>query len=211
MILGVIPARGGSKGIPRKNIHPVAGKPLLAWTVEAARSAKLLDRFVVSTEDEEIARAAKEHGADLLRRPAELSSDAASTLAVLQHALSQIPADTIVVLQPTSPVRDPGLIDRCIEQFRKSGADSLATGFICKTQKYGETETRRQDVSGFFSDDGNLYVIRAELLRGGDRYGKKIEQVVLDREQNLDIDDPFDLWVAEQVLLRRAKEAGAAR
>ena len=200
MILGVIPARGGSKGVPRKNIRLLAGKPLLAWSIEAAQASKLLDRTVVSTEDPEIAEAARRYGAEVLARPAALASDETITLPVLQHALEQIPAETVVLLQPTSPVREAGLVDRCIERFRKSGADSLATGYWCKAQEYGTTQTRRQDFPGFFVDDGNIYVIKAELLRRGDRYGKKIERMVLDRKQNLDLDDEFDFRMAEQIL-----------
>jgi len=90
MILGVIPARGGSKGIPRKNIRMIAGKPLIAWTIEAALKAKLLDRLVVSTEDREIARIAGDRGAEVIGRPAELASDEATTLSVLQHALPSL-------------------------------------------------------------------------------------------------------------------------
>lgn len=202
MILAVIPARGGSKGIPRKNIRLLAGKPLLAWSIEAAQASKFLDRTVISTEDPEIAEVARRCGAEVLVRPAELASDETPTLPVLQHALERVPAETVVLLQPTSPVREAGLVDRCIERFLKSGADSLATGYWCKAQEYGKAQTRRQEVPGFFVDDGNVYVIKAELLSRGDRVGKKIERMVLSREQNLDLDDEFDFWVAEQIFGR---------
>src|SRR5712691_1233000 len=112
MILGIIPARGGSKGIPRKNLRPLLGKPLLAWSVEAAKESRRLDAFAVSTEDREIARVARQYGADVIERPPELASDEASTLAVLQHALKVRPADVLVLLQPTSPIRDRELVDR---------------------------------------------------------------------------------------------------
>jgi len=203
MILGVIPARGGSKGIPRKNIVPICGKPLIAWTIEAARTSKLMDRFVVSTEDPEIAEVARQCGAEVLDRPPELATDEADTLGVLQHALRIIPADVLVLLQATSPIRDDGLIDQCISRFWETKADSLATGFMCKFVEYGKNELRRQDLKGFFYDDGNCYVVKGDLLRSGDRYGKRIERVILDREQNVEIDDDFDLWLAEQVLKRR--------
>ncbi|TBR24175.1 acylneuraminate cytidylyltransferase family protein [bacterium] len=206
MILGVIPARGGSKGIPRKNIKPLLGKPLIAWTLEAARAARRLDRFVVSTEDAEIAAVARGLGAEVLMRPPELARDETSTLAVLEHAVRSLSAEAVVVLQPTSPVRDPGLIDLCIERFLDSGADSLATGFTCKFQEYGTHSARRQDIPGFFYDDGNVYVIKGSLILQGDRYGRRIERVLLDKEQNLDIDDPFDFSVAEFVLKKRVEE-----
>ncbi|MEA3494002.1 MAG: acylneuraminate cytidylyltransferase family protein, partial [Candidatus Margulisiibacteriota bacterium] len=137
MILGIIPARGGSKGIPRKNIKMIAGKPLIVWTIEAAKRSKLMDRFVVSTEDPEIAKIAREHGAEVVIRPAELATDEATTISALQHVLSQIDAKTVVLLQPTSPVREKGLIDRCIERFNETKVDNLATGFICKFMEYG--------------------------------------------------------------------------
>jgi len=209
MILGVIPARGGSKGLPRKNLRILCGKPLIAWTIEAAKQSKLLDRYVVSTEDPEIAEVARKYGAEVIIRPPELAKDETPTLAVLQHVLKEIPeADVVVLLQPTSPIRDPGLIDYCIKRFLDAGADSLATGFICKYVEYASPEMRkqqlrRQDIKGFFYDDGNVYVMKADLVRKGDRYGEKIERVILDKEQNIDIDDEFDFWLAEQVLKKR--------
>lgn len=207
MILGVTPARGGSKGLPRKNIRPLCGKPLLAWTIEAAKASTLLDRYVVSTEDDEIAAVARRWGAEVVDRPKELATDEATTLSVLQHVLSVVPAQTLVMLQATCPVRDDGLIDRCIRRFLDTGADSLASGFICKYVEYGTNrqEHRRQEIPGFFYDDGNVYVVRADLIRAGERYGAKQERVILDREQNIDIDDEFDFWLAEQVLRRRAR------
>lgn len=205
MILGITPARGGSKGIPRKNVRPICGKPLIAWTIEAAKSSTLLDRFIVSTEDVEIAEVTRCYGAEVLDRPEELATDEATTLSVLQHALSQVPAEIVVLLQATSPIRNPDLIDRCIQRFLEAKADSLATGFVCKFVEYGKNELRRQDISGFFYDDGNVYVVKAELLRQGDRYGTRIERMELDREQNVEIDDEFDFWLAEQVLAKRQR------
>lgn len=203
-ILAVIPARGGSKGIPRKNVKMIAGKPLIAWTIEAAKKSKFIDRLVVSTEDGEIAKISKEHGAEVLPRPASLASDTATTLSVLEHAASKINADIVVLLQATSPIRGEGLIDNCIGQFLSSGADSLATGFMCKFTEYGKPAKRRQDTKGFFYDDGNVYAIKASLLKKGDRYGKKIEKYLTSREESVEIDDEFDFWLAEQVLLKRA-------
>lgn len=203
MILGVTPARGGSKGVPRKNLKPLCGKPLIAWTVEAAKTSRLLDRYVVSTEDDEIANVVRQWGAEVIERPRELATDEATTLSVLKHVLTKIPADTVLLLQATSPVRQVDLIDCCIQRFLETGADSLATGFICKHVEYGKNELRRQDIPGFFYDDGNVYVIRANLIRAGDRYGEQLERVVIDREQNVEIDDEFDFWLAEQVMRKR--------
>lgn len=207
MILGVTPARGGSKGIPRKNLKPLLGKPLLAWTLEAAQRSALLQYYVVSTEDKEIAETATRFGVEVLDRPVELAGDDVSTLSVLQHVLAKIPADVLVLLQATSPIRDPNLIDTCIRRFLDSGADSLATGFLCTYVEYGQNDRRRQEIPGFFYDDGNVYVIKADLIRRGDRHGTKIERMVLDREQNVEIDEEFDFWLAEQILKRRRDRA----
>lgn len=207
-ILGITPARGGSREVPRKNIRMVGGKALLAWTIEAAKASQRLDRYVVSTEDAEIAAIARRWGAEVLDRPRELATDEATTVSVLQHGLECLGGDVVVLLQATSPVRDAGLVDRCIDHFLAAGADSLATGFMCKYVEYGKDTPRRQEIEGFFYDDGNVYVMRADLVRAGDRYGTRIERVLLDREQNVEIDDEFDLWLAEQVLTRRTRRAG---
>lgn len=206
MILGIIPARGSSKGIPRKNLKMIAGKPLIVWSIEAAKKSKRMDHFVVSTEDKEVKEVAQECGAEVVDRPYRLATDEASTLSVLQQVLSIINADIVVILQPTSPVRDEGLIDMCIEKFQEAGADNLATGFICKLMEYGTYTQRRQELKGFFYDDGNVYVVKADLIRKEKMFGEKVERVETSREQNIEIDDEFDLWLAEQVLLKRARE-----
>ena len=146
-ILGVIPARGGSKGIPRKNIKMIAEKPLIQWTIESAKSSELISRFVVSTEDAEIAKVSKECGAEVIDRPLAFAADETSTVSVLQHAMSVIEADVVVILQPTSPERNIGLIDKCIQKFIEAKTDNLATGFICKYE-YG-TYTSTPDLNGF--------------------------------------------------------------
>lgn len=206
--LAVIPARGGSKGIPRKNIKSIAGKPLIAWTIEAARQSSLIDRFVVSTEDAIIAGIAREYGAEVLDRPIEYATDDAATVDVLRHAVQVIPCDIVVLLQVTSPVRGEGLIDECIREFSTGGYDSLATGFICKYVEYAKNTLRRQDLKGFFYDDGNVYVIKADLIRNGERYGTKICRKLISRWENVDIDDEFDFWIAEKILMGDERGTG---
>jgi CMP-N-acetylneuraminic acid synthetase len=203
MILGITPARGGSKGIPRKNLSTVCGKPLIAWTIEAALKSRLLTRYIVSSEDPEIAAVTRSYGAEVLPRPAFLATDDATTLSVLEQVLREIPADIVVLLQCTSPVRNEGLIDRCIERFLQTGADSLATGFMCNLFPWGEYSARRQDLEPFFHDDGNVYVLRAELIRNGELWGEKREHFPTGREENFEIDDEFDLWLNEQILKKR--------
>ena len=204
--LGIIPARGGSKGIPRKNIKMIAGKPLVAWTIEAATNSKLLDKFIVSTEDPEIAKISRQYGAEVINRPFELATDEATTLSVLQHILTVVDAETVVLLQPTSPVRNKNLIDNCIKRFQESGVDNLGTGFICKFMEYGTYYQRRQDLKGFFYDDGNIYVIKSDLIKKGKMFGDKVDRFLIGREENIEIDDEFDFWIVEQILLKRTKE-----
>lgn len=205
MIVGIIPARGGSKGIPRKNLREIAGKPLIVWSIEAAKDSKLLDAFFVSTEDEEIAKVAKKYGAKVIDRPEELATDDAKMMDVLKHALETTKADAIVLLQPTSPVREKGLVDKCIKIFKEKNADSLATGFICKYYEYGSEYTTRQKLPGFFYDDGNVYIFDENVIRSGKRMGKKSERVIISKEQNFEIDEEFDFWLVEQILLKRNK------
>lgn len=208
IFLGVIPARGGSKGIPRKNIKMIAGKPLIAWTIEAALESKLMDSFVVSTEDAEIAAVSRKYGAQVMDRPKALATDTSTTMSVLQDIIDRTCADAIVLLQPTSPVRHPGLIDACIRNFIRNKADNLATGFTCKFVEYGTPSKRRQDLKGFFYDDGNVYVVKSDLIKTGKWVGKKSQKVFVSREENVEIDDEFDFWLAEQILRQRRPKGG---
>ena len=205
MILGITPARGGSKGVPRKNIKMIAGKPLIAWAIEAAKQSKLIDKYIVSTEDNEISDIAKQYGSEVLVRPSNLATNSATMLSVLEHVVDKVPCDIVVLLSPASPIRNSGLIDECINEFLENKYDSLATGFMCKFQEYGKSASRRQDIKGFFYDDGNVYIMKADLIKKGDRYGKKIGRKIISREENTDIDDEFDFWIAEQILERRKK------
>jgi YrbI family 3-deoxy-D-manno-octulosonate 8-phosphate phosphatase len=201
MILGVIPARGGSKGVPRKNIRTIMGKPLIAWSIEAATASKHLDDFVVSTDDAEIAAISRAYGAKVIDRPRALATDEATTVSALQHVLSVRPADAVVVLQPTSPIRDAGLIDACVERFRKTRPDNLATGFLCKFREYGTYDNlRRQDLKGFFYDDGNVYVLKKELIKAGRWTGRRIERFMIEGAQNHEIDTEDDFLVVERLL-----------
>lgn len=200
MIIGLIPARGGSKGIPGKNTKVINGKPLIVWTIEKALKSKKLDKVVVSTDSQKIAEISRNAGAEIIMRPDELATDTASTQDVMSHALKIYPADILVLLQPTSPYRHEGLIDECIFEFEENDFDSLATGFMCDYKEYGTNLLPRQEIEGFFYDDGNVYVIKADNIRNGDRYGKKIGRKCISRFENAEIDDPFDFWLLEKIL-----------
>lgn len=202
MQLAVIPARGGSKGLPGKNIRPLLGKPLIGWSIEAAQNSQNIDRVVVSTDSNEIAKIATSFGADVLFRPAELATDSATTIAVLQNIAIELPeAETFVILQPTSPLRDIGMIDNCIDIYKKGVYSNLATGYWCKSQEFGShNNMRRQDYNGFFYDDGNVYILPRELVKEGRWYGDNICYHVIERHQNYEIDDEIDFILLEALM-----------
>jgi len=207
MNLGVIPARGGSKGVPRKNVLLIAGKPLIYYTIKKAQEAHFLDKLVVSTDDNEIAKISTDYGVEVINRPPELATDESPIIDTLQHVIKEIPCDHVVLLQCTSPIRNPGLIDKCIMQHIKDNwSGSTATGFYCKMEPYGTNTKRRQDYPGFFFDDGNVYVIWSGLIKKGTLFGDKLGQVITSREENIEIDDEFDFWLCEQILKRREND-----
>ena len=204
MVLGVIPARGGSKGLPWKNILPIAGFPLIYWSIQAAKRSKLLDDFIVSTDDPEIGAIARSYGARALDRPAHLAQDDTTTLAVLQHIISCKPCDSIVVLQPTSPLRNADTIDTCIHDFQNGGYNTLATGYYTKIIEYGTHQNlRRQDIPGFFYDDGNVYIISKSVIQSNRWFGDRVCKKTLDAELNVEIDDEVTFISAEALLLKR--------
>ena len=208
MRLAVIPARGGSKGLSGKNVRPLLGIPLIAWSIRSALDAPAVDRVVVSTDSEEIARVAQRYGAEVLERPAALATDEARTIAVLAHVATQVPAaETFVLLQPTSPVRDDGLIGECVALFEARRATNLATGFWCKYREFGtHANARRQDAVGFFYDDGNVYVLQRPLVEQGLWFGDRTCRHVIARHQSFEIDDEVDFVVCEALLERFGRQ-----
>lgn len=229
-ILCVVPARGGSKGVPRKNVRPVAGKPLLAWTVEQALAARPAMDVVVSTEDAEIAGVAVEHGASVpFLRPAHLARDETPTEPVVRHALAEARAsgeapDAVVLLQATSPVRLPGTLSRALEQFEATGVDSLVG--VVPQSPFVWTDgpepraaydvgarPRRQDFAPEelrYRETGSLYVTRPWVYDELDnRIGGRVGLFVMDEVEGLDIDTEHDLEVADAVLRRLLADARA--
>lgn len=205
MIIAIIPARGGSKRIPHKNIKYINGKPLIAWTLESAYNSTYLDDIVVSTDDPAIAHVAERYGArHISNRPKELAMDNTPTLSVLQHHLSEIEGcsdesaiDAIVLLQPTSPIRNRGLIDHCIQTFINTGADSVATGSLISKYEWGTPE---HIYIPYFYDNGSVYVLKPENVIKGDLWGLKRTPIYTSEEQNIEIDTPFDFWIVEQIM-----------
>ena len=208
MRLAIIPARGGSKGLPRKNVRILHGKPLIAWSIVAAQEAEVVDQVLVSTDSDEIADVARQFGADVLRRPAELATDQATTISVLTHvAIKKPDAEAFIVLQPTSPLRDRELIDKCFKEYERGGYTNLASGFWCKAQEFGShNNMRRQDYKGFFYDDGNVYILNRALVERGQWFGENICRFVIDRHQNFEIDDDVDFVILEALLKRFSQQ-----
>ncbi len=202
MKIAVIPARGGSKGLPGKNIKLLKNKPLIAWSIECALLSKNIDRVIVSTDSDEIKKVALEFGAEVIERPAHLSTDEATTISVLEHIVHEIPnADTIIVLQPTSPLRDDNLIDKCIELYESDSYTNLATGFWCKFKEFGShNNLRRQDYKGFFYDDGSVYILSREIIIKGLWCGEKPARFINEKYMNFEIDDEVDFLVVEALI-----------
>ena len=226
-VLAVIPARGGSKGIPNKNLALVAGRPLLAYTADAAQASTRITRAIVSTDDGRIADCARSLGLDVpFMRPASLAGDDTAMLPVLQHATGEMEAhgfaaDVVVLLQPTSPLRRAEHIDAAIDCLERTGADSVVSvvevphqfnpvsvmrmddGLL---QPFLETPTvtRRQDKPRVFARNGPaVLVVRAGVLNNGSLYGATSRPLVMTAEESLDIDTPWDLRLVESVLATR--------
>lgn len=229
-VLGIIPARGGSKGVPRKNIKLLAGKPLLAYTAESALQAKLLSKVILSTEDSEIAEVGKSLGLEVpFLRPPELALDTAPTLPVVIHAIDYLQKtgeefDAICLLQPTNPLRRAEDIDKCIELLEKSGADSVISvmkvpheynpnwvywqkenGEMVLTTGENEPIPRRQDLPPAFHREGSIYLTKTEvLLNYGNLYGKTVRGYEIDSNNSVNIDTIEDWHSAESLFAKRA-------
>jgi len=228
-IVCVIPVRGGSKGIPRKNLLPVAGKPLVVWTIEQALAVPGL-RVIVSTEDAEIAAVSRAAGAEVIDRPAELAQDTTASEPVIEHVIATLTArgerpDAVMFLQATSPVRLPGTLARAIASFEASEADAMV-GVVAETPflwnlghpasaDYDITRRpRRQDIPRErmkYRENGSLYLTRTEIYEAlHNRLGGHIELFVLDPVEATDIDSPADLARAASYLTALTGTSGTA-
>ncbi len=230
-ILAVIPARGGSRGIPRKNLQPLDGKPLIWYSIEAARQARRLDHIVVSTEDEEIMAVAKQFGVDVIKRPEEFATDLASIDGALRHAVREFEQDNgkidfVVVLYANVPVRSEAIIDKVINTFVKSSADSAQTyapypkppqwAFKIEESKAVPLDGchvssyRRQDLTPAYYPDGAVLMLRRDILMqskevpvGNDSYqGRERLAIIQAPEDTVDVDNSADLLWAEFILDR---------
>ena len=219
-IVAIIPARGGSKGVPKKNIRMLNGKPLLAWMIEAALRAKLVNKIRVSTNDEEIKRVAHEYGALIVNRPEGISGDLASAESVLLHTLNYLKEsekyepDIIVFLQCTSPLTTSEDIDRTIQTLIEEDADSALSVvpfhyFIWDNHGNGvnhdkRVRFRRQERSTQFVETGGVYVMRTKGFLGAKhRFFGKTVTYNCGNHPHIEIDEPDDLIIAEALLKER--------
>jgi CMP-N-acetylneuraminic acid synthetase len=229
-VLGLIPARGGSKGVSRKNIRLLNGKPLLVYTAEAALASRRLSQVVLTTDDEDIAEIGRKCGVDVpFLRPPELAEDNTPMLPVVQHAVSWMDKhseqfDAVCLLQPTNPLRSPDDIDGCIDLFTARNADAVVTVLAVPAEHhpfwvYFEDDSgilslsnggnvpvpRRQELPPAFHREGSVYVTRRNVLMDENSlYGERLLGYRLDRERSVNIDLPADWERAERLLNKSA-------
>ncbi|MBI4886444.1 MAG: acylneuraminate cytidylyltransferase family protein [Acidobacteria bacterium] len=222
-VLGLVPARGASKGLPRKNFRLLAGRPLVAYAADAAGRSGVVDRVILSTDSEAIAELGRAAGLDVpFLRPAELAGDESPMLPVVEHAVASIegggwPVEIVALLQPTSPLRRPEHIRRAVELLRETGADSVVSvvgvpphfspDYVMRVEEgrlvpflpEGARITRRQDARPAYVRDGTVYVLwRRTLSEQRSLYGRDCRPMVLPASESLSIDTAEDWADAER-------------
>lgn len=226
-VLAIIPARGGSKGLPRKNVLPAGGRPLLAWSVAAAQGARSIDRVVLSSDDDEIIAVARACGCEVpFRRPEALASDTASSLDVVLHALDALPGYAVVVLlQPTSPLRSAADIDAACALFATSGAPACVSVCLAAQSPYWMYRladnhalqpvveappgvTRRQDLPPVYALNGAIYIADAAWLRKTRTFvARDTVAYVMPAARSIDIDSANDFAAFEQAVTGKTVHA----
>lgn len=225
--IAVIPARGGSKSIPHKNIVALGGRPLLAWSIDVAQQVAAIDRVIVSTDDDAIGRVALRHGAEVMRRPAALATDDAVIIDALRDLLARLdhggtPPRVLVLLEPTCPLRDARDIERCLAVLEDDALDSVATFKAAELNplrawriEHDRPSTflpgvdpwrPRQRLPPAYQLNGAVYAFRADRLRldhPSILFGNTAA-VVMPPERSVDIDGPLDLLVAQALVARGA-------
>ncbi len=217
--LAIILARGGSKRLPRKNVLNLAGKPLIAWSIEAGRNSKYIDKVVVSSDDEEILQIAKQYGANIVKRPSELASDTASSFDAVKHVIESSKYDYTILLQPTSPLRNSKHIDEAIELLKEKNADAVVS--VCEMDHsplWSNTIDESLSMKNFLRDDiinkqsqdlpkyyrlnGAIYICKtSKLLEEGSFFLKdKIFAYIMNRKSSIDIDEEIDLDLVKCLL-----------
>jgi N-acylneuraminate cytidylyltransferase/CMP-N,N'-diacetyllegionaminic acid synthase len=219
-VIAVIPARGGSRGLPGKNIKELAGKPLIVYTLEAAKKANTIDEIYVSTEDSGIADIVKKQSIDVIDRPADLAQDNTPGLPVIIHALDYLEkqeksVEAVVVLQCTSPLTKAEDIDRAVNKLMQTNADSVVSMQECSGPdnpywmqkienervvpfiKEGMKHATRQELPPVYKLNGAIYVTRPEILHSGKLLGEDTKAYIMPAERSIDIDNEFDFKIAE--------------
>lgn len=222
-VIALVPARGGSKSVPRKNLQLLGGRPLLSWPIDSARAAPEVDRIVVSTDDDEIAAAAREFGAEVYRRPAALATDTALVIDAIRQFRSVVRAEgeraeLMVLLEATSPLREPGLISRCVRRLVDDGFDSVATFHEAETnpERTWRIESGvprpfidgaipwkpRQQLTPAFELNGAVYAFRLDRLpdEGPSVLFGRIGAEIVSAESVIDIDTRKDFLIANALL-----------
>jgi CMP-N,N'-diacetyllegionaminic acid synthase len=218
--LAIIPARGGSKRLPRKNVLDLNGKPLIAYSIEAGLKSKYIDKVVVSSDDEEILTVSKKYGAVIIQRPDELSSDTATTFDAIKHTINNCEKyDYIILLQATSPLRDEKLIDEAIELLESKNADAIVS--VCEmdhsplwSNTLGDSlsmkgflrddilNQRSQDLEKYYRLNGAIYICKIEKLLEEKSFFLKdsIFAYNMNRKSSIDIDEEIDFKIASQYI-----------
>ena len=225
-VLGVIPARGGSKSVPHKNLAPLNGKPMMVWTIEAAQNSKMMTHFVVSSEDEKIIQVALQYGAPApFVRPAEFATDEAPSLPVVQHAVREMEArlnivfDYVVMLQATSPLRTGADIDAALEKLIRTGADSVVSvvriahhhpyrmrfienDLLVKLPMGEQKELqRRQDLPPVFIRNGAIFATKREVVMEQNSFlGTVSRPYLMPESRSANVDTKFDFLVVEVMM-----------
>ena len=225
-ILGIIPARGGSEGIPKKNIKLLAGKPLIAYTISQAKQASFLDKVIVSTDSEEIAAKAIELGAEVpFIRPSAISNSLSPSIDYVRHALDFFRVketfyDAVCILQPTSPFRPKGVIDKAVKEFMEYDADTLVSvrevpshynpywlfeksenGDLMPMMQEKVIINRRQDLPKAFQRDGAIYIVKSSVIfMEKTLYGKKFKGLEIESPALINIDNESDWKMAEKYI-----------
>lgn len=221
-ILALIPARGGSKGIKNKNIIDLCKKPLIAYTIEAAKSCCYIDDTIISTDSEEIADVAQQYGGEVpFLRPKHLASDTAKTIDAVLDTIERLKAinrtyDLLILLQPTSPLRTSADITAAIDTFFHSNADSLVSvspvsdsPYLIRQQEKDGTlkkllndssTIRRQDMPPFYKVNGSIYINQINELCSLTSFNDNSYGFIMEASHSIDIDEPVDLWIAEYYL-----------
>ncbi|MCC7016143.1 MAG: acylneuraminate cytidylyltransferase family protein [Rhodospirillales bacterium] len=224
-VLAVIAARGGSKGLPGKNVADLGGKPVVAWSVAAGRGSRCVDRLILSSDDPRIIRAARRAGCEVpFRRPARLATDTASVHDVLFHALDALDEnfDYVVLLQAASPLRAAGDIDACVRLCHRGGAPVVSVAPVAKPPHWTfaldsegrlkpvvearRVADRRQDLPPIYAPNGAVYVARTEWLRRHRSFfGPETRAHVMPAERSVDIDTRLDLLLARALVEKNSQ------